>query len=78
MSYKLVKRKTKNKEWLQRQFDKWAEKTKENNSFLKFDCSPFFRGKVLADINLEKYYIRNRKINRKLKQLHNFLNKLDH
>ncbi len=61
---------------LMKELEKWAKKEKDNEHFKQFDCSEFFEGKTMAEINIEKYYKQRELIDRKITMYKRLLNNL--
>ena len=54
-----------NLKWLKRKLREIAKEEQENEHFYNFECSEFFRGEKLAELNKEIYYRRKHNINRR-------------
>ena len=55
--------------YIYKKLDKTWESSKANHIFKRFECSPNFRGDSLAERNLEIYWERQKKIDKKVRQI---------
>ena len=67
-----LRNKLKNKKYVNKLYKKYCEEYEELETFYTFECSSFFRGYYLAELNREKYYRRQYRLDKHLE----FLNKL--
>lgn len=63
---KILRKKLKNKKWVQNKINTLLEATNGLQTFYQFECSEFFRGAMLAQRNLTWYYKRERKLRRQI------------
>ena len=50
-----IRRRIKDKKWLDRKLNSLMNEMSEWNTFYQFECSSFFRGRVVADYNIKKW-----------------------
>lgn len=74
--YRRLKNKLESRDYIKQQLRYWAEKEKSNSTFYSFECSEFFKGKTLAELNKEIYYEKARKIRHKIKQYKELLERV--
>lgn len=61
-----LRKKLKEKKFLEKKYDELTEKARSWNTFLKFDCSTFFRGYERAERNKRLYDKEIKKIRRQI------------
>lgn len=71
--YRLTKKRASDKVWLKKELRLWGERDDNNNHFLKFSCNSFFVGHHMARINQDEYEQKQKRIDRKVKQMYFFL-----
>lgn len=61
-----LRKKLKNRRWLENKLDELYEETNKCANFRTFDCSDFFRGYRLAERNTKKYEIWSDRLDRQI------------
>ena len=68
-----LRKKLKDKKFLEKKYDELTEQSQSWNTFLKFDCSSFFRGSERAERNQRLYNKEMPKIRRRIKFIKSLL-----
>ncbi len=71
--FKKMRLRVTDKDWLLKEYRKYAEVQKELNHFRDFKCSTFFEGETLASLNRIEYRKRSNVNYRKLAQIKRLL-----
>jgi hypothetical protein len=75
--FRRIRKNLKNKIWLEKKLSKLFAIDREMIRFHDFECSVFFKGRHTAEHNLEIYYKRNRKNNRRISFIHRMITKIE-
>ena len=69
-----LRRKLKEKKFLEKQYDRLTNKAHEMNDFERFECSTFFRGFERAEYNQRKYNKTMKRLTRQIDFIKRLLN----